>query len=266
MDDSSGAPAAWTLRHNVAQLVAGRLAGNVDVTRPDQGFRCTALDHDSAPCSLFCTSRADVTASIDFTNPEHSLKSWPLAIADAYVRGNDLVTSYRPCDEWPYAPQLYWQAGALDLVEGTLASLSQLVSVQTHLLNTHPKIQVASQVLSSEAFFITVREDGAANIDPVKQKASIMPSGTTCCVLWRLPAAAETYVEVVSGNDVQAIEIAANPQSGWSVRWHLFAEFLEKGVIRRARVHGTLLPRANDTEIALECCRAAEQCPLPLTT
>ena len=44
------------------------------------------------------------------------------------------------------------------------------------------------------------------------------------------------------------------------------ADFLEKGVIRRARVHAAVLPRENDVELALECCRAIENRPLPLTT
>ena len=44
--------------------------------------------------------------------------------------------------------------------------------------------------------------------------------------------------------------------------WHLFADFLEKGVIRRARVHAALLPRENDFELAVECCRAMEQMPV----
>jgi hypothetical protein len=47
--------------------------------------------------------------------------------------------------------------------------------------------------------------------------------------------------------------------------WHLFSDFLEKGVIRRARVYGVLLPRKNDIELALECCSKFERSPLPLT-
>ena len=48
--------------------------------------------------------------------------------------------------------------------------------------------------------------------------------------------------------------------------WRLFAEFLEKGVIRRARVHGAIVPRKNDIEIAAACCRAIDGLELPLTT
>jgi hypothetical protein len=48
--------------------------------------------------------------------------------------------------------------------------------------------------------------------------------------------------------------------------WRLFAEFLEKGVIRRARIHGAIVPRDNDVEIAAACCKAIDGLELPLTT
>jgi hypothetical protein len=121
-------------------------------------------------------------------------------------------------------------------------------------------------VPNCETLFIALDEDGVANVEPIEKVSSIEPRGLTCCVLRRLASSPETYIEVVTANDAQTIEFVPNPNGDWMARWHLFAEFLEKGVIRRARVHGALLPRANDTEIAIECCRAALQSPLPLTT
>jgi hypothetical protein len=121
-------------------------------------------------------------------------------------------------------------------------------------------------VPSSETLFIAMGENGVADIELVEREAIVVPRGAMCCVLWRLPAAPASYVEVVSTSDVRTVEFAPDSRAGWMARWHLFAEFLEKGVIRRSRVHGALVPRASDTELALECCRAAEQCPLPLTT
>jgi hypothetical protein len=50
------------------------------------------------------------------------------------------------------------------------------------------------------------------------------------------------------------------------LEWRLFSEFLEKGVIRRARVHAAILPRQNDLEIAAACCAAIDRLELPLTT
>ena len=49
-------------------------------------------------------------------------------------------------------------------------------------------------------------------------------------------------------------------------RWELFAEFLEKGVIRRARLQSLFVPRENDVQLVAECCQSIEKRPLPLTT
>ena len=49
-------------------------------------------------------------------------------------------------------------------------------------------------------------------------------------------------------------------------RWQLFGEFLEKGVIRRARLQSLFLPRENDVQLAAEACQSIERRPLPLTT
>jgi hypothetical protein len=48
--------------------------------------------------------------------------------------------------------------------------------------------------------------------------------------------------------------------------WELFADFLEKGVIRRARMQSVFVPRKNDTAIATALCKEIDQQRLPLTT
>jgi hypothetical protein len=83
--------------------------------------------------------------------------------------------------------------------------------------------------------------------------------------LWRLSTEL-SYIEIVLQSDVHAIEFEPTAAEGCFLKWRLFSEFLEKGVIRRARVHAVLLPHAGDTELAIECCLAAGDSPLPLTT
>jgi hypothetical protein len=46
----------------------------------------------------------------------------------------------------------------------------------------------------------------------------------------------------------------------------MFSEFLEKGVIRKARVHSAFIERAKDIQIAAACCETIERSALPLTT
>ena len=260
------APAPWSLADSIAHLEHPQLAGNINVARPEIGLHAIALDHDSMPCRLFCTQRSSESAAITTISSSESSPLWPLTVAEAYVRGRDLVASYRSTDSWPYSPQLYWQAGTLDAVDGAIASLSHLVSLQTHLLDTHPRVHVASQVPSGELLMISINENGVADVEPVTQDVVTAPTASICCALWRLPNRRLSYAEIVSVQDVRQIEFRFGPNRTLAARWHLFAEFLEKGVIRRARVHAALLPRANDTELAMECCEAASLCPLPLTT
>ena len=94
---------------------------------------------------------------------------------------------------------------------------------------------------------------------------SVESNVAACCVLWRLPDVDESYIEIVDRADFCAANVEYHSNDGVGVCWQLFSEFLEKGVIRRARVHAAILPRENDIELALECCAAIKESPLPLT-
>ncbi len=268
MDDTTSSRSVWSLHGTIGNLDCGELSGELDVARPYRGLHQSAFDHERVPLLIFRTRRSPAVRSAGGAAKDRNSDSfqWPLPVADAYVRVNDLVATYHPTNDWPYLPQLYWQAQTLQSVEGVLASLSQLVSVQTHLLDTYPKINISSQVPSNESLCITIGEDGHANIEPANLVTTIAPTGSTFCVLWRMSAAQVSYVEIASSPDVRHIAFLPGTKGELIAEWHVFADFLEKGVIRRARVHGALLPRKNDVELALECCRAIEQCPLPLTT
>src|SRR5689334_21031911 len=115
----------WTLRDSVAELNSKNFVGRINVSRPDQGLHGLAIDGAQHAADLLRVYRAD---SAD--------KSWPLQVAESYVRAHDLVASYQATDIWPFSPQLYWRANSLSAVDGVMASASLLVSVQTHLLDT----------------------------------------------------------------------------------------------------------------------------------
>jgi hypothetical protein len=67
-------------------------------------------------------------------------------------------------------------------------------------------------------------------------------------------------------SDFQSLRIQSDDACNSSARWTLFAEFLEKGVIRRARLHSAFLSRENDLHFAAACCDAIQRDSLPLTT
>jgi hypothetical protein len=74
-----------------------------------------------------------------------------------------------------------------------------------------------------------------------------------------------SYVEIMPAGDFHALRLR-NEGNGAAFEWRLFDEFLEKGVIRRARVHAAIVPRESDIEIATACCNAIDGLELPLTT
>jgi hypothetical protein len=265
MADTARASSAWSLKGTTGTLTCGKLSGSLDVARPHFGLHRPEFDYNSVPCAFVGVMRAP-ELPVTIASFEHSDNcGWPLAVAESYVRGNDLVAAYHPNDAWPYAPQIYWQAHPSNSVTPALASMSLLVSVQTPLLDTHPKILVTSQIPTSELYYVPIGDNLRAKPALIESDHTVKPDGQACCIVRRILAAPLSYVEFMSATDFH--ELTCTPASNGKayVEWHLFSEFLEKGVIRRARVHGALLPRENDIELAIECCSIFENSPLPLT-
>jgi hypothetical protein len=264
MDDVASHSTAWSLHGTKAQLNGGAFPAVVDAASPQAGVQFQNSEYEQSRCSCLCISRELEPASTPVLRVDDA-SGWPLPVVEAYVRGDDFVALYRPTDDWPYSPQLYWHANALSAVERSLASMSLLVSVQTHLLDTLPKIVLASEIPSDEMHFLAFSEDTQAEIVPIESDRILSPSGAVTCTLWRNRSAPISYAEIVPETDFRQLRFQRSPTGEMSAKWELFADFLEKGVIRRARVYGVLLPREDDIELALECCAAVRQIPLPLT-
>ena len=145
MDDGASARSMWSLRGTVGKLTNGPLSGEVDVAQPKSGVALQGIRSRSVAVR---TSWRDA----------QSMGHRPLQrrMTAASMRGHYPLPTrtcaatiwspvIEPVDDWPYAPQIYWQANALESVDGVSASMSLLVSVQTHLLDTWPRISVVSQ-------------------------------------------------------------------------------------------------------------------------
>lgn len=260
MDDTPSARPSWLLRESVGELKYGALSGRVDIARPDAGLQAGALKMNQSDCRLLKVFRTPESLSADDS------ARWPLPIADAYVRGTDLVATYQAVEAWPYSPQVYWRAAAMDMVEGVQASMSLIVSMQTQLLDTCPQITVSSQANCNEAFGLVITESGDAEIGPILEDSWEAPRGATYCTIRRLNKSPLSLIEFASAGDYLAVRSRPDSQRGMLSEWRLFADFLEKGVIRRARVNSAIVPQEHDVELAIECSRAMENLPLPLTT
>jgi hypothetical protein len=252
----------WSLQRTIGAIHGKQVSGRVDVARPDRGLGELQFRGRRVLGELFCLQR-EIASAEDHSEEPLSNGGWPLKVADSYVRGDDLVVSYHPAENWPYSPQVYWRAAALSH-EKVIASLSLWISVQTHLLDTYPLISLSSHLATTELLLVA---NGTAGSDSkvIACDCSIELESGTCCLLRRLADADLSYAEYMPASDFQALRIRTGSRGEWQVEWRLFADFLEKGVIRRARMHGVFLPRQDDLEIAVSCCEAIEREALPLT-
>jgi hypothetical protein len=250
----------WTLHGSSGELCADQLSARIDIARPHLGLH--AISAFDSPTSTSILGVHRISDSVARSTADFA---WPLPVAESYVRGNDLVGCYEPIADWPFSPQLYWQAGTLRKVQGVLASLSLLVSVQTHLLDTCPQIGVSSQVPAGETVVIAIGESGQHRVEPVTGQRELPSQNESLCIVRRPQSSPHSYIEIMEPSDFRVASLSS-ANDDCTVEWQLFADFLEKGVIRRARVHTAFVPRENDLELATVCCDAASHLELPLTT
>jgi hypothetical protein len=154
----------------------------------------------------------------------------------------------------------------LDSVRGVVGSVSLLVSVQTHLLDTFPRIVVGSASEAEDAIQLPEDKRKLGKPATIHGEFTTQSSTGVCCILRRLNGSPFSYVEFMPANDFRTARAWRQDDGRYRVEWQIFAEFLEKGVIRRARVYGAFLRREDDVQSALACCEAIERESLPLTT
>jgi len=247
---------------NFAVLSSAHLFGRVDFSRPNVGMQLQQTDVSSSTAQILGVRCHEEPSGHEI---DRTAAAWPLRTSDVYIRGDDLVASYEPAPDWPFSPQLYWQSGALRQLDGVRASLSLLVSVQTQLLDTFPRIGVASQLPPGEVLLISCSDAGGNRAEVITSRRHLREPVEISCVLVRLSESQVTYVELAAPSDFHELRLRSE-ESGASIEWSLFSEFLEKGVIRRARIHAALLPRQSDIDLAVACCEATKRLQLPLTT
>lgn len=154
---------------------------------------------------------------------------------DAYVRGADLVVVYRETTERPYTVQVYWSAGGeADRGEPILDAT---ISIQTRQWEAYPRVSVTSAL-------------GGADAEALDDSALIR----------RSPGADWSYVEVAPPLDFR---LDASGDAGGMV-WRFSDHFMERGVIRRLRVRGAVVPRKGDEAAArrLQAALLADAPPL----
>jgi hypothetical protein len=234
----------WNLRETVATLHSDKLPGEVDVLFPWHGF-------------LWNSSAAQARIAILKVFTRASAGATPETIVECYQRGVDLVATYAQTPERNIRPQVYWRY----LESAEACGLELILSAQTSLLDSQPATSLESSLPTGEALVLVDGQwTASTNAD--------WQSGTTAprAALFRPTALADqSYLELVHPSDFAGVQLS-NSDGLCCLRWRLFPEPLEKGVIRRGRVRGYVLPRANDVDLATQLVSAFAAAPLVLST
>lgn len=226
----------WHCDGHSATFRGESIVASTDLTRPDKGladvsFRGETLDVGRLLGADWQPTGGDGGETIE----------------DHYVRGRDLVVTYAQTPSRSVRPQLYWRV--YDEV-GPLGqtSIECIVSMQTSLLDSNPAVDLVTEFEPREWRILASRQlDGAALVEL---------SPTLAVLLMPHPNdLAESTIALPAGTDEPL-----------RVRFRLFTEHLEKGVIRRGRVRACLFSQVPSQQDCGDAYREFRESAPPLTT
>ena len=251
----------WRWHSPVAQLALNDVHGSIDVTQLHVGISNLQVHRRKQLGSIL---------GVAVSQPDDRAEVRGARLREAYVRGNDLVTKYDDSAGQPIRTTVYWRGQTIVGQNVSYPAVSLAVSIETDLLDTYPTIQVTSIVKGSET--VVVRDLFGEH--PVPNPPDSLIDETGCVtfsdqvlVVYRWVDTNWSYAEMTHPSDFQRLTLfGTGPQQvDQRAEWRLFGQFLEKGVIRRARLQGVWLPKRDDVPQALECYRAFVESKIPLT-
>lgn len=201
----------WILDGGRARLKVGPLRGVVDIESPHHGIANLAIHGRDVAGKILGVQlggeRSDESPAAD------SVRYQP---DDLFVRGADLVVSYRQPLGRPFNLQIYWRATIAPLCD---AAIDVIISLNTREWEAYPGLHVESN-LTAQATETIVADAGSG-------------------FLWR--AADFSYGETTRPGDFNIVAENAHPAAAQGSRWQFTPEFMERGVIRRLQIRGALL-------------------------
>jgi hypothetical protein len=255
----------WRLENGSAFLSCGALEARVDLARPDLGLSdVKILDRPLNGARLLCVEAPD-TAQLN------------AAAIDVYQRGADLVATYAASDAWPFRLQVYWRVW-IGQFAPAIAAVELIVSLQTQLLDTVPRLFASSQFPPADVYqLVDASRGNFVRREPIATSMSNVASACDC-TLFRPLSLAWTCGEMTHPQGAVMSELVpervdaevAAPHSaedvGLRLSHQLFAERLEKGVILRARVLTAFVERSDERRSLASIYRDYAASDPPLTT
>lgn len=228
----------WQLNGTEASLIQSKWRAHYCTTHPELGL---SISHEEAP------NRRIVLSLIEPTEGS------PRQASDAYVRQNDLISEFAQTRRDQFSFQTYFRI--LPESDEFLLGLEVWLSVQTDLLDTTPSMELVSIV--PNGFWTT-------------QNLSSSPGGDA---IWLASSRDNRYsalsvaamIHPLDAAQTMRVESEAIAEDSLQLRY--FSHFMEKGVIRRARMRFYLSRReAFDVQSISQLYDEFTQSELPLTT
>ena len=245
MESESNKSSVWSIQSQDGLLDSNKLSLIVDTKRPGNGLKSVEFAGQKFTDSHFLR-----------IEPDPPTPGGGETIIDQYCRGDDLIVVYAQTPARSVRPHYQWR-----LVEFDGATAIELtLSMQTSLLDSNPRATAIAGMTNAKCCYFD--NENWHEIDP-EQDGPL----ADCCglFLFRPEESLVSYAEIVFPSDFHGAS-AKSSDSGIQIRYELFPEFLEKGVIRKARVQGVFLPRENDAELAIVAQKALASAAPPLTT
>jgi hypothetical protein len=256
----------WRFDKHTAILDSSSLTFEIDTQSPESGASCFKL----------------AGAVWQGANPLQIHTFDPFVMGqprceNVYLRGPDLVLSYRMSRVPEFSWQVYWRALANQ--EGMFDGVELIVSVQTDLLDSDPRLTVESYLSTSQLLQLKFGEKErivgqmpSTSHEPTWTEIASTPASSILdppgALLYRPACAAHSYLEMIHPADFAGLELSwkTSNSPASTARFLLFDEPLEKGVIRRGRLRTVVLPRDDDLATARACYQSFVESPIPLTT
>ncbi len=228
---------SWQLTDHRATLKHREGATSFDIERPDCGMLL--------PASLRKENRLFTIWS---DRVESSLMA---ADSDAYVRRDDLVTTYGKRGSLPFSLQADWRAVTF-ASDACIWGLELVLSTQTLQPQNHVQINCESLVGGTQ--ILCLGNDGPSDfqpLDPTLAPVALTPESYSGCLVFREENDTCSYIEMIHPLDFIASRLQRHRDTPlWSLKHSAVDRILEKGVIFRSRLRGILAPRERDLEIA----------------
>jgi hypothetical protein len=230
--------AMWQLNGTEASWIQAKWRAHYCTTHPELGL---SIVHEESP------DRRIVLSLIEPTEGS------PRQASEAYVRQSDLISDFAQTRHDQFSFQTYFRV--LPESSEWLLGLEVWLSVQTDLLDSCPAMELVSIV--PNGFWTT-------------QSLSSSPGGDA---IWLASSRDNRYTSMSVAAMVHPLDAAetmrveGNAIAEDALQLRYFSHFMEKGVIRRARMRFYLSRReAFDVESISQLYESFTQSELPLTT